>query len=251
MSQGDTKMLDDRQQLEGQPSEPVPALVSQGGVGGATGAEPQRSHGPSKMHVAAIAAGLLVLGAGAYFAQSWWITGRYIVSTDDAYVGARSSTLSPKVSGYIAEVAVEDNAHIRAGDIVARIDDGDYRLAVQSARDQIAVQQATIDRLGRQIIAQEASVDQAKAQLASARAGATRTDLELKRQQELATRQINSRAALEQAQANYDQAVAAVQAGEAGVEAAIASVEVLKAQKEKPPARCSSIRPHLPRPNAI
>jgi len=185
------------------------------------------------MRVAAVAAGLLVLGAGGYFAQYWWTTGRYIVSTDDAYVGARSSTLSPKVSGYIAEVAVEDNAHIRAGDVVARIDDGDYRLAVQTASDQIAVQQATIDRLGRQIIAQVASVDQAKAQVASARAAATRTDLELKRQQELATRQINSRAALEQAQANYDQAVATVQAGEAGVESASASVEVLKAQKEE------------------
>jgi membrane fusion protein (multidrug efflux system) len=185
------------------------------------------------MYLAAVAAGLLVLGASAYFAQYWWTTGRYIVSTDDAYVGARSSTLSPKVSGYIAEVAVEDNAHIRAGDVVARIDDGDYRLAVQTAHDQVAVQQATIDRLGRQITAQEAGVDQAKAQLASAKAAATRTDLELKRQQELATRQINSRAALEQAQANYDQAVAAVQAGEAGVGSALASVEVLKAQKEE------------------
>jgi membrane fusion protein, multidrug efflux system len=124
-------------------------------------------------------------------------TGRYIVSTDDAYV------FSPKVSGYIAEVAAEDNAHIRVGDVVARIDDGDYRLVVQTARDQVAVQQATIDRLGRQITAQEASVDQAKAQLASAKAAAPAPDLELKRQQELATRQINSRAALEQAQANY------------------------------------------------
>jgi membrane fusion protein, multidrug efflux system len=226
-------MLDDREQLEGQPrSEPGPALVSSG-AGGATGGEQQRSRRRWRMRVAAVAAGLVVLGAGACFAQYWWTTGRYIVSTDDAYVGARSSTLSPKVSGYIAEVAVEDNAHIRAGDVVARIEDGDYRLAVQTARDQIAVQQATIDRLGRQIIAQMASVDQAKAQVASARAAATRTDLELKRQQELATRQINSRAALEQAQANYDQAVATVQAGEAGVESASASVEVLKAQKEE------------------
>ncbi|MBO0742093.1 MAG: HlyD family secretion protein, partial [Hyphomicrobiaceae bacterium] len=175
----------------------------------------------------------LGFAAGGYFAQYWWTTGRYMVSTDDAYVGARSSTLSPKVSGYIAEVAVEDNAHIRGGDVVARIEDGDYRLAVQTARDQVAVQQATIDRLGRQVLAQQASVDQAKAQLASARAAATRTDLELKRQQDLATRQINSRAALEQAQANYDQAVAAVQAGEAGVESANASVDVLQAQKEE------------------
>jgi len=177
--------------------------------------------------------GLLVLGASAYFGHSWWTTGRFMVSTDDAYVGARSSTLSPKVSGYIEDVAVDDNAHVKAGDVIARIDDGDYRLAVQTAQDQIAVQQATVERLGKQVIAQQASVDQAKAQLASAKAGATRMDLELKRQQDLATRQINSRASLEQAQANYDQGVAAVQAAEAAVESAAANVDVLKAQKEE------------------
>jgi len=229
-------MLDDPQQLGRQPgNEPEPALhlPQPGGAGGVSGSEQPSSQRRSRIGVVAIAAGLLALGGGAYFGQYWWTTGRYIVSTDDAYVGARSSTLSPKVSGYIAEVAVEENAHINAGDVVARIDDGDYRLAVQTAHDQAAVQQATIDRLGRQIIAQETSVAQAKAQLASARAAATRSDLELKRQQELATRQINSRAALEQAQANYDQAVAAVQAGEAGVDSAIANVEVLKAQKEE------------------
>jgi membrane fusion protein, multidrug efflux system len=126
----------------------------------------------------AILAGALLLGAGAYYGQYWWTAGRYLVTTDDAYVGAKNATLSPKVSGYISEVAVEDNAEVAGGDVVARIDDGDYRLAVQNARDQIGVQQATIDRLGRQTTAQIAAVDQAKAQLASAKAGATRAQLE-------------------------------------------------------------------------
>jgi membrane fusion protein, multidrug efflux system len=177
--------------------------------------------------------GLLLLGAGAYYGHSYWTTGRYLVSTDDAYVGARNSTFSPKVSGYIAEVAVEDNARVKAGDVIARIDDGDYRLAVQTARDQIAVQQASIERLGKQVAAQQAAVDQAKAQLSSAKAGETRADLELKRQQDLATRQINSRQSFEQAQANYEQGIAAVQSAAAGVEAALANVEVLKAQQEE------------------
>jgi len=182
--------------------------------------------------LAALAAALL-LGAGAYYGQYWWTQGRYLVSTDDAYVGAKNATLSPKVSGYISEVAVEDNAEVTAGDVVARIDDGDYRLAVQNAADQIGVQQATIDRLGRQTTAQIAAVDQAKAQLASAKAGATRAQLELKRQQDLAARQINSRQALEQAEANAEQAVASVQAAEAAITAASANVDVLKAQQEE------------------
>lgn len=181
--------------------------------------------------IAAVAA--LVLGGGTYFGQYWWTTGRYLISTDDAYVGARNATLSPKVSGYISEVAVDDNATVKAGDVIVRIDDGDYKLAVQTARDQAAVQQATIERLGKQVIAQEASVDQAKAQLNSAKAGQIKADQDLKRQQDLANRQINSRQSLEQAQAAYDQAVAAVQAGDAAVESAVAGVDVIRAQKEE------------------
>ncbi len=188
-----------------------------------------------KRHLRGLAAlaGALLLAAAAYYGQYWWTQGRYLVTTDDAYVGAKNATLSPKVSGYISEVAVEDNAEVAAGDVVARIDDGDYRLAVQNARDQIGVQQATIDRLGRQTTAQIAAVDQAKAQLASAKAGATRAQLELKRQQDLATRQINSRQALEQAEANAEQAVASVQAADAAIAAASANVDVLKAQQEE------------------
>jgi membrane fusion protein, multidrug efflux system len=182
--------------------------------------------------LAALGAALL-LGAGTYYGHYWWTQGRYLVTTDDAYVGAKNATLSPKVSGYISEVAVEDNAEVAAGDVVARIDDGDYRLAVQNATDQIGIQQATIDRLGRQTTAQIAAVDQANAQLASAKAGATRAQLELKRQQDLAARQINSRQALEQAEANAEQAVASVQAAEAAITAASANVDVLKAQQEE------------------
>ncbi len=199
-------------------------------------ADPSPKPGASRkkrLRAAALVVGLLVLGAGGYYGHYWWTAGRYLVTTDDAYVGAKNATLSPKVSGYISEVAVEDNAQVRTGDVIARIDDGDYQLAVQTARDQIGVQQATIDRLGKQTTAQVAAVDQAKAQLASAKAGETRAALELKRQEDLATRQINSRQSLEQAQANSEQARASVQAAEAAIEAAVANVDVLKAQQEE------------------
>jgi membrane fusion protein, multidrug efflux system len=235
------KMLDDRGQLEpnfhpdgGTPTQeqqgPTQPVVQDDQSAKPGGAEPARG---SRLRVVAVLAGLLALGAGSYFGHSWWTVGRYVVTTDDAYVGARSSTLSPKVSGYIADVAVEDNAQVKAGDVIARIDDGDYQLAAQTSRDQIAVQQATIQRFASQIAAQQAAVDQAKAQLASAKAGAIRADLELKRQQDLATRQINSKQSLEQAQANYDQAVAAVQSADATIQSAAANVEVLKAQREE------------------
>jgi len=185
------------------------------------------------VRAAAILGLALALGAGTYYGHYWWTAGRYLVGTDDAYVGAKSATLSPKVSGYISDIVVADNARVAAGDVIARIDDGDYRLAVQTARDQIAVQHAAIDRLGQQVIAQEAAVDQARAQVVSAKAGATRADLELKRQQDLASRQVSSRQLLEQAQASYDQSNASVVAAEAALESASANVGVLKAQQEE------------------
>jgi membrane fusion protein (multidrug efflux system) len=173
------------------------------------------------------------LAAGAWYGHYYWTVGRFYVSTDDAYVGAKTATIGAKVSGYVTEVAIDDNAHVRAGDVMVRIDDGDYQLAVQTAKDNVATEQATIDRIGKQIEAQNAAVDQAKAQLASVQAGLTRAELELQRQQALSVKDFASHQTLEQAQASRDQAVAAVQSAQAGVEAAEANVAVLKGQQNE------------------
>ena len=99
----------------------------------------------------------------------FWSDASY-VSTDDAYVRANNTTLGARVSGHIAAILPGDNALVRTGDVIFRIDDGDYRIAVDAARTKIATQQATIDRIGRQVTALESAVEQAKAQLASAEA---------------------------------------------------------------------------------
>ena len=181
----------------------------------------------------AVAGLLAVLGVGGWYANYWWTAGRYLVSTDDAYVGAKSTTLAAKVSGYVEAVLVEDNAHVREGDVIAKIDDGDYRLAVDSARGKVTTQQATIDRIGKQIDAQQAAIDQAKAQLASAQAGSARADADYARQQQLAARDYASKQALDAALAAKDQSRASVQGAQAAVEAAEANVQVLKAQQEE------------------
>jgi membrane fusion protein (multidrug efflux system) len=173
------------------------------------------------------------LAAGIWYGHYYWTVGRFVVSTDDAYVGAKTATIGAKVSGYVTEVAIADNAHVRQGDVMFRIDAGDYELAVQTAKDNIATEQAAIDRIGEQIKAQQAAVDQAKAQLASAEAGATRAELELSRQKALSAKDFASHQTLEQAQAARDQAVASVQAAQAQVEAAEANIDVLKGQQNE------------------
>src|SRR5215470_13574773 len=207
------------------------APASSGNSGTDTPDNGAKPRGRAGKKIALVLGALLALGVAGWYGDYWWTTGRYLVSTDDAYVGAKNATLAAKITGYVADVAVDDNAHVREGDVIARIDDGDYQLAVKTARDNIATQQATVDRIGKQAAAQDAAVDQAKAQLASAQAGATRSELELKRQRDLASRSYASQQTLEQAQANRDQAVASVQSNQAAVEAAQAQVDVLKAQQ--------------------
>jgi len=175
----------------------------------------------------------ITAAAGGWFVYHWWTVGRFMVSTDDAYVQADNTTLAAKVAGYVANIYVADNSFVHAGDVIATIDDGDYRLAVDQARDKVATQQATVERIGRQIVAQDASVDQAKAQLVSAQAGATRARLEADRQQALAVKQYASQQALEQAVANRDQADAGINNAQAAVEAAQANVAVMKAQQQE------------------
>src|SRR5215472_2418483 len=182
---------------------------------------------------ALVAVLLAIALLASWYGYRWWTVGRFIVWTDDAYVSAKTSTLAAKVPGYIASLDVEDNASVKAGDVIATIDDGDYKLAVDAARDKVATQQATIDRLGRQVAAQQAAVEQAKAQLVSAKAGAVRAELELARQDALVVKEFASRQTQEQARANRDQATAAVQSAQAAIDAAVANVEVSKGQQEE------------------
>jgi membrane fusion protein, multidrug efflux system len=176
---------------------------------------------------------VLAVGLGGWYGYDWLTVGRFTVTTDDAYVQAYNATLAAKVSGYVASVPVTDNTYVHTGDVIATIDDGDYRLAVDSAREKVVTQQATIGRMGHQIVAQEAAVEQAKTQLASAKAMATRTELELERQNALVAREASSHQLQEQAQANRDQAIAAVHGAQAAIESAAANVDVLKGQQQE------------------
>jgi membrane fusion protein, multidrug efflux system len=210
------------------PAQPLPVKVASA-PGPVRKARPERS----RRRVMFGALALLAIGVAGYFGYGWWTVGRFTVTTDDAYVQAYNTTLAAKISGYLASVPVTDNMQVHAGDVIATIDDGDYRLAVDSAREKVATQTATIARMGHQIEAQQAAVAQAKTQLASAQAGQTRAQLELERQVLLVARDASSRQLLEQAQANRDQGVAGVQGAQAAIESAAANVDVLKGQQQE------------------
>jgi membrane fusion protein (multidrug efflux system) len=76
----------------------------------------------------------------------YWDNGSHYQSTDDSFIAARQFALQPKVSGYITAVPVTDNLHVAAGDMIARIDDRDYRIALEQAQAQLAHDQALLEQ---------------------------------------------------------------------------------------------------------
>jgi membrane fusion protein, multidrug efflux system len=219
-----------------QPGAPAPAAAPT-----APKAQPKRSVRRFILPLVLIAG----VGYGGNLAYNWFVEGRFIVSTDDAYIGADTAIIAAKVAGHISQVAVADNAAVRAGDLLMKIDDGDYRLAVQSAKNKIETQDATIARIGRQVDAQRAVVQQAESQAATARAqvkaaeaDVQRSALEYDRASKLAQENYGSQQRLEQARADRDKmiaskvaAVSAVASADAAVEGAKANLDVLSAQK--------------------
>jgi membrane fusion protein (multidrug efflux system) len=106
---------------------------------------------------------LALMATAGFYGRYWWTVGRFLVSTDDAYVQADNVIISPKISGYLSAVPVVDNQHVHAGEVLARIDDRDYSTAEAGARAIVAAAQASIDDLQQQIGQQHLKVDEARA----------------------------------------------------------------------------------------
>jgi membrane fusion protein (multidrug efflux system) len=200
---------------------------------------------PGKRKLVLMGIGSLLALAAAAYGIHYVLVGRFYVSTDDAYVRANNTMLGARVSGHIAAILPGDNVVVRTGDVIFRIDDGDYQIAADAARTRIATQQATIDRIGRQVTALESAVEQAKAQLASADASLKRAGLDFDRQQELSTKGFASRATFEVSEAARDQGVAAVKSAQAAYDAARDNVEVTKAQKAEARAQLAELQTSL------
>jgi membrane fusion protein, multidrug efflux system len=106
---------------------------------------------------------MALMSVAAIYGTYWWHTGRFLVSTDDAYVDAHSVLISPQVSGYLVSVYVGDNQKVRAGQILARIDSRLYHAAVDRAQANVHSAQAGITILQQQVTAQRIAVGEARA----------------------------------------------------------------------------------------
>jgi membrane fusion protein (multidrug efflux system) len=160
----------------------------------------------------------------------WLLVGRYIESTDDAYLQADSLTVAPKVGGYVAQVLVGDNQAVKAGDPLVRIDTRQYQAALDQARANIAARQADIAQAQAQIQQQQDDAAQARAQARVADIKARHANEQVRRYKPLAAAGAETNEHLADLVSDRDQALAEQAADVAAVNAAESRVEVARTQ---------------------
>lgn len=176
------------------------------------------------------AAALAVIGAGSYYGHDYWTVGRFHVSTDDAYIKADSSAIAPKVSGYLAKVLVADNQPVKAGQVLAVIDERDYAALLDQARADVDAARATVEGKQAALETQKSVIAAAQALIDIDHANEAYADQNDKRYSRLAA---NGNAPVQSAQQAASQ-IAAYRATTArdlaALEGATRHVDILKAE---------------------
>ena len=174
--------------------------------------------------------GLALLAAASWYGWDYWTTGRFLVSTDDAYVKADNTTIAPKVSGYLGEVLVGDNQHVKAGQVLAHIDDRDFVVALDQSRADVAAAEAAVTSKRAQLDVQQAVIEAAKATLDVDMAAQTFTKQENKRYTDLAATGYGSVQNAQSAQARDASAAAAIERDKANFVSAERQLALLRAE---------------------
>jgi membrane fusion protein (multidrug efflux system) len=168
-----------------------------------------------------------VTGAGYVYLD---YTGHF-QSTDDAFIAARQIAIAPKVPGYVTQVPVTDNQHVPKGGVIARIDDRDYRVALEQADAQVAAAQAAIKNIDAQLKVQEAQINASHAQLEQAQAGLVFAKQQAERYEHLAGTGYGTVQNAQQYSSQLRQQEAGVQSFEAGLKVQERQIEALRAQR--------------------
>jgi membrane fusion protein (multidrug efflux system) len=208
---------------------PVPAATAKQLVANPETAKPPAAKGKLRRLLLAGAAAAVLAGGG-WYGWDYWTVGRFQVSTDDAYVKADNTTIAPKVSGYLSAVLVGDNEHVRAGQILARIDERDFKVALDQSKADVAAAEAAITSKRAQLDVQHSVIEAARATLAVDTATQTFAEQENKRYTDLAGTGYGSVQNAQQAQSRYASAQAAIARDTANLASAERQVELLKAE---------------------
>jgi membrane fusion protein (multidrug efflux system) len=180
--------------------------------------------------VLGIGAAVLALAAGAYWLQGWWTHGRFIETTNNAYLQADTVVVAPKIAGYVTAVAVADNQVVRRGQVLARIDSAQYQAAYDMAGAELAQRQADLARFTADAARQEAAQAEAVAQVDVVQAASRLADTEAVRFRQLAKTGAETAERRDQADSTRAQSTAQLAVSRAAVVTAARAVDSLRAQ---------------------
>jgi membrane fusion protein (multidrug efflux system) len=173
---------------------------------------------------------IVVLVAGGLYGFRWWTVGRFVESTNDAYLAADSVAVAPKVSGYVGAVLIKDNQAVQAGQALVRIDPENYHAALAQQRATYDARMADIAASEARVQQQLATVQQAEATLAGAVVSARFAESQAERYRHLASNGVETAEQLAEMINNRDQANATVASDQAALIAAERQVDTLKTQ---------------------
>ena len=171
-----------------------------------------------------------LLATASWYGWDYWTVGRFLVATDDAYVKADNTTIAPKVSGYLNQVLVGDNQHVKAGQVLARIDERDFKVALDQTRADVAAAQAAVESKHAQLDVQQAVIASASATLDVDTAAQVFTAQENKRYTDLSATGYGSVQNAQNAHARDTSALATILRDKANLASAQKQVELLKAE---------------------
>ncbi len=181
--------------------------------------DPTAAARPSRRRLL-IAAGVVALVVGGVWLARWWTVGRFIESTDDAYLQADSMTAAPKIAGYITDVYVADNQSVKVGDPLVRLDTRQYQVSLDQALATVDARRADIARAEAEISQQRANLEQAGAQREVARVNARHAGDEVARYAPLVATGAETAERVASLTSTRDQARATLAANGAALDAA-------------------------------
>lgn len=184
---------------------------------------------PSRKYLIA-AAGLAIIASAAYFGWQYWTGWRFEVSTDDAYVQADNTTIAPKVSGYIAQVLVGDNEQVKTGQVLARIDDRDFKVALDQAKADIAAANAAVADKQASLNSQHSVIAAARATIDVDQANEKFAEQDNTRYAHLASTGYGSVQNAQQAASRISAARATIVRDKAALETSTRQLDILKAE---------------------
>ena len=222
------------------PTSPQQAAAPQPGSPAA--AKPVRKGKGRIVLVALLVAGL---SGGSYYGWTWWTVGRFQQTTDNAFLQADKVTVSPRISGVVATVAVGDNQPVHAGDLVATIDDRDARIQVEGARAELAKAQAQLEGYKAAVVQQLATVASNQADIVNAEAGLAFSVQEAKRYADLLTSGAGTSQRAQQTDADLRQHRATLDKDRAALDAAEKQVKTYEALAQSAKAGIDSAQAKL------